>query len=69
MLYLANRYCHDLRRALQVNAELGGDNVHRGSVLALILSLCCQHDLADWYAQLAIADELDDNLLALGLLS
>ncbi|WP_223788479.1 ADP-ribosylglycohydrolase family protein [Marinicella meishanensis] len=69
VLYLANKYHHDLRQALQVNAQLGGDNVHRGAVLALLITLINPQPLDDWYAQLTLAAELDACLAALGLLS
>lgn len=69
VLYLANQYRHNLRQGLVANAELGGDNVHRGSVLALLLSLIKQQPLDDWYAQLTLANEMDDTLRLLGLLS
>lgn len=39
VLYLACKHQQDPLRALQVNAEVGGDNVHRGSVLGVILGL------------------------------
>jgi hypothetical protein len=68
VLYLANKYHHNLRQALQVNAQLGGDNVHRGAVLALLITLVNPQPLDDWYAQLTLADELDACLAALGLL-
>lgn len=37
LLYLALRHDLDLERALRANAEAGGDNVHRGAVLGLLL--------------------------------
>ncbi len=39
VLYLACKHQQDPLRALQVNAEVGGDNVHRGSVLGVLLGL------------------------------
>lgn len=39
VLYLAAKHQHDPMKALQVNAEVGGDNVHRGSVLGVLLGL------------------------------
>lgn len=37
LLYLALRHKLDLEQALVANAEAGGDNVHRGAVLGLLL--------------------------------
>ncbi|WP_218574467.1 ADP-ribosylglycohydrolase family protein [Halopseudomonas laoshanensis] len=39
VLYLACKHQQDPLQALQVNAEVGGDNVHRGSVLGVLLGL------------------------------
>ena len=38
-LFLAYRYLNDIKQGLIANANLGGDNVHRGSVLGVILGL------------------------------
>ncbi|MBN1140826.1 MAG: ADP-ribosylglycohydrolase family protein, partial [Deltaproteobacteria bacterium] len=37
LLYLAQRHGFDLRAALLANANTGGDNVHRGMILGLLL--------------------------------
>lgn len=39
VLYLACKHQQDPLRALQINAEVGGDNVHRGAVLGVLLGL------------------------------
>lgn len=39
VLYLAIKYLHDPRRALIVNANIGGDSCHRGSLLGALLGL------------------------------
>jgi ADP-ribosylglycohydrolase len=39
VLYLALKYHADPLKGLLVNANLGGDNVHRGSILGVILGL------------------------------
>ncbi len=39
VLYIAAKYQHDQMKALQANTEVGGDNVHRGSVLGVLLGL------------------------------
>ena len=62
VLYLACKYPNDSRKALQLNAELGGDNVHRGAVLALILTLVNKQALEGLYSQLALSDSVDDVL-------
>ena len=37
MLYLAARYSDDLGAALIANANVGGDNCHRGAILGALL--------------------------------
>lgn len=59
VLYLAAKYPTDSRQALQVNAELGGDNVHRGSVLAVLLTLLNHQPLDDFYAELELSETVD----------
>lgn len=39
VLYMACKHQQDPLRALQINAEVGGDNVHRGAVLGVLLGL------------------------------
>ena len=39
VLYLAYKYLDDPERALVQNTNLGGDNVHRGAILGIILGL------------------------------
>jgi hypothetical protein len=68
VLYLANKYADDTRKALQINTELGGDNVHRGFVLATILALVNDDRLDDWYQQLSCGPELERSLQQAGLL-
>ncbi|MBR2515292.1 MAG: ADP-ribosylglycohydrolase family protein [Halomonas sp.] len=50
VLYLACKHHKTPLKALQVNAEVGGDNVHRGAVLGVLLGL--------------INGEADENLFA-----
>jgi ADP-ribosylglycohydrolase len=68
VLYLANKYADDTRKALQINTEMGGDNVHRGFVLATILGLVNEDLLDDWFQQLSCAPELNRHLQQAGLL-
>ncbi|MCA1769805.1 MAG: ADP-ribosylglycohydrolase family protein [Halomonas sp.] len=39
VLYLACKHHDNPMKALQINAEVGGDNVHRGAVLGVLLGL------------------------------
>lgn len=52
VLYLACKHSRDPLRALQVNAELGGDNVHRGAVLGVILGLATAEEAGSLFARL-----------------
>jgi ADP-ribosylglycohydrolase len=52
VLYLACKHPQDSLRALQVNAEVGGDSVHRGSVLGVILGLINGEAAGNLFAQL-----------------
>ena len=55
VLYLALKYIEDPRKALLINANLGGDNVHRGIVLGTLLGLVKPSDTIPFY------DELTEN--------
>ncbi len=68
LLFLAGKYPENTRQALISNAELGGDNVHRGAVLATILSLINGQRLDDWYDQLKLKGEINHCLKQLGVL-
>ncbi|MGK0370200.1 MAG: ADP-ribosylglycohydrolase [Glaciecola sp.] len=63
VLYLAYKYQNDPWQALQVNTNLGGDNVHRGIVLGVILGLQTNTVATNWFDQLvshnAIGQEID----------
>ncbi|MFT6465214.1 MAG: ADP-ribosylglycohydrolase [Halopseudomonas sp.] len=52
VLYLACKHQQDPLRALQVNTEVGGDNVHRGSVLGVLLGLIQGEPAGDLFDQL-----------------
>ncbi len=56
VLYLALKYIEDPRKALLINANLGGDNVHRGIILGTILGLARPSDTIPFY------DELIENV-------
>jgi ADP-ribosylglycohydrolase len=53
ILYLAYTYAGDLKAALLANTNLGGDNVHRGAVLGLILGLGIGRTVDLFFNQLA----------------
>jgi ADP-ribosylglycohydrolase len=52
VLYLAYKYSQEPRRALLVNTNLGGDNVHRGMVLGALLGLINAATVNEWFEQL-----------------
>lgn len=58
LLYLAWKYIDDPQQALIANANLGGDNCHRGAVLGVILGLATSDGLGDWFAQLRDAEDI-----------
>ncbi len=63
VLYLAYKYCQDIKAALLANANLGGDSCHRGAVLGVLVGLACGHTVEDWFTQLTdsqgISAEID----------
>jgi len=63
VLYLAYKYQNDPWQALLVNTNLGGDNVHRGMLLGVLLGLQSNIVASRWFDQLAdhkvIAQEID----------
>lgn len=68
VFYLAFKYCEDQRAGLLANANLGGDNVHRGAVLGSILGLSTGETVDELFEQLLcsteIAQEIRDLLAA-----
>jgi ADP-ribosylglycohydrolase len=65
VLYLACKYCHDLEAGLLSNTNLGGDNIHRGAVLGVILGLAMAGTSDALYEQLRDRQELDGEITAL----
>ncbi len=65
VLYLAYKYCHALEAGLLSNTNLGGDNVHRGSVLGVILGLCEAQTSDSLFSQLQDRSELEQEISAL----
>ena len=63
VLYLAYKYQSEPWQALKVNTNLGGDNVHRGSVLGIILGLQSNTVANNFFDQLlshsAIGQEIE----------
>lgn len=53
ILYLAYKYRDDPRAGLLANANVGGDNVHRGAVLGVLFGLLHGREEEDWFARLA----------------
>ncbi|RUR30406.1 ADP-ribosylglycohydrolase family protein [Vreelandella andesensis] len=52
VLYLACKHQQNPMKALQINAEIGGDNVHRGAVLGVLLGLINGEADESMFAQL-----------------
>lgn len=52
VLYLAYKYCNSQGPGLIANANLGGDNVHRGAVLGTLLGLSSAETVANLFSGL-----------------
>jgi len=53
VLYLAYKYVAEPKQALLINTNLGGDNVHRGAVLGVILGLINAATIDEYFDLLA----------------
>lgn len=62
LLFLAWKYLDNPLQALIANANLGGDNCHRGAVLGVILGLASGDDVQGWFDQLQHAEEIESEL-------
>jgi ADP-ribosylglycohydrolase len=62
VLYLAYKYQNNPWQALKVNTNLGGDNVHRGCVLGVILGLQSNMVASNWFDQLLNHQEIDQEI-------
>lgn len=62
VLYFAYRYIADGKKALTANANVGGDNVHRGFVLGTLMGLIEGAPIRDMFEQLADAEELEHEI-------
>jgi ADP-ribosylglycohydrolase len=65
VLYLAYKYHDNLKQALLANANLGGDNVHRGAVLGTILGLANEYTVDRFFNQLVDREGISDEIEAL----
>jgi len=65
VLYLAYKYADDSRAGLLANTNLGGDNVHRGTVLGAILGLCNRDAVDDLFNELKDKDQIQEEIQAL----
>lgn len=65
VLYLAFKYMDQPRQALLTNANLGGDNAHRGAVLGVLLGLAGGHGVDDFFDQLVDRQAIDAEISAL----
>jgi len=62
VLYLAYKYAAEPQQALLVNTNRGGDNVHRGAVLGVILGLINAATINELFAQLADQELISDEI-------
>ncbi len=65
VLYLAYKYTAAPKQALLANTNLGGDNVHRGIVLGVLLGLISGETLSGWFDQLTQHYEISREINAL----
>ncbi|WP_218418236.1 ADP-ribosylglycohydrolase family protein [Alteromonas lipotrueae] len=63
VLYFAYRYVDDEKKALTANANVGGDNVHRGFVLGTLMGLIKGAPIRDMFEQLADAKEIEHEII------
>lgn len=62
VLYLAYKYQDDPWQGLKVNTNLGGDNVHRGTVLGTLLGLQTNTVANTWFDKLADRSEIENEI-------
>jgi len=65
VLYLAYKYFAAVEAGLLANANLGGDNVHRGIVLGALLGLANNVQPTEIYNTLRDRDAIEEEILAL----
>lgn len=64
VLYFAYKYANDPKAGLLANTNVGGDNVHRGSVLGIILGLIKGSPLDSLFGQLTDAAAIEQEILS-----
>ena len=64
ILYLALKYHENPKSALMVNANLGGDNVHRGAILGIILGLANPTAVVPFFSELTESQALTNEIEA-----
>lgn len=65
ILYLAYKYVNDPKAGLLANTNLGGDNVHRGAVLGVILGLATSRTVDSFFNSLKDRQAIDEEIVAL----
>ena len=65
ILYLLYKYHDQPEAALIANTNLGGDNVHRGAVLGVLLGLIHGHTIVPWYNALTAKQQIDQEIAQL----
>ena len=65
VLYLAYKYAEQPKAGLLANTNLGGDNVHRGTVLGAILGLANAYSANEFYGELRDKDAIEKEIIAL----
>ena len=65
MLYLASKYHAAPSAGLLSNANLGGDNAHRGAVLGVLFGLVNDAASGEWFSQLRDSTAIQQEINAL----
>lgn len=65
ILYLLYKYQDQPEAALLANTNLGGDNVHRGAVLGILLGLIQGQAVDHWYKALLLNQQIDQEIAQL----
>ncbi|MEN8687633.1 MAG: ADP-ribosylglycohydrolase family protein [Desulfuromonadales bacterium] len=65
LLYLTYKYLDRPKQALIVNTNLGGDNVHRGAVMGVLLGLAAGQTVVELFDQLADRQKIEAEINAL----
>jgi hypothetical protein len=65
VMFLAGKYVDEPRSGLLSNTNLGGDNVHRGAVLGVLLGLATDTCVSEWFGQLKDRKAIDSEIQGL----